>query len=79
MLIASTYSLLTNSVGNFNGIANNEFHLALHIDKNQDQAITNDNTNDRAVDLYHCGGDDKDQDGAADVEEVLAGTVCAMH
>ena len=49
------------------------------MDDDQNQTIENNNTNDKEVDLYHCGGDDKDQDGAADVEEVLAGTVCAMH
>ena len=74
-----TYYPLTNSVGKFNGIDNNEFHLALHRDQNQDQAITNNNTVDKAIDLYHCGGDDKDQDGGALASEVAAGTVCEMH
>ena len=73
-----TYYPLTNSVGAYNGIDNNEFHLALHKDQNQNQIITNDNTNDKAIDLYHCGGDDKDQDGEALATEV-AGTACTMH
>ena len=74
-----TYYPLTNSVGSYNGIDNNEFHLALHKDDDQNQTIENNNTNDKEVDLYHCGGDDKDQDGGAFAAEVTAGTVCTMH
>ena len=74
-----TYYPLTNSVGKHNGIDNNEFHLALHKDQNQDQIITDNNVADKAIDLYHCGGDDKDQDGGAFAAEVTAGTVCTMH
>jgi len=74
-----TYYPLTNSIGAHNGIDNNDFHLALHKDNNQDQAITNDNVEDKAVDLYHCGGDDKDADGNTFTAEVANATVCTKH
>ena len=74
-----TYFPLTNSAGKYNGIENNGFHLALHKDENQDQTITNDSQEDSMVDLYHCDGDDKDQNGAAWTDEVHNGTVCTMH
>ena len=74
-----TYFPLSNSVGKNNGIRNNEFHLSLHKDSGQDRIAQNNNTDDTAVDLYHCGGDDKDQDGGAFATEVAAGTVCEMH
>ena len=58
---------------------NNDFHLSLHKDKGQDRIAQNNIIDDTAVDLYHCGGDDKDQDGGAFADEVANGTVCEMH
>ena len=74
-----TYYPLTNSAGFNNGIRNNDFHLALHKDSGQDRVAQNNNSDDTAVDLYHCGGDDKDNDGGAFAAEVAAGAVCEMH
>ena len=62
-----------------NGIRNNEFHLSLHKDSGQDRIAQNNNTDDTAVDLYHCGGDDKDPDGNTFTAEVANATVCNKH
>ena len=69
------YHPLTNAVGLADGIPNNEFHLALHHDVDQD--LTIEETTDTIKDLWHCGGDDKNPDGTAFADEV-AGTACAL-
>ena len=74
-----TYFPLSNSVGKNNGIRNNEFHLSLHKDSGQDRIAQNNNTDDTADDLYHCGGDDKDADGNTFTAEVANATVCNKH
>ena len=69
------YHPLTNSEGKADGITNNEFHLALHHDNNQN--LTIEEGTDTLKDLFHCGGDGKNPDGTAFGGEV-DGTVCAL-
>ena len=69
------YHPLTNAEGLADGIPNNEFHLALHHD--EDQNLTIAEGTDPIKDLFHCGGDDRNPDGTAFASEVT-GTACAL-
>lgn len=69
------YHPLTNAEGSADGIPNNEFHLALHHDSDQNLTIAE--GTDPIKDLFHCGGDDKNPDGSAFAGEV-SGTACAL-
>jgi len=69
------YHPLTNSEGKADGIQNNDFHLALHHD--EDQNLTIAEGTDPIKDLFHCGGDDKNPDGT-DFDGEVDGTPCAL-
>ena len=69
------YYPLTNAEGAADGIPDNEFHLSLHHDENQDLTIAE--GTDPIKDLVHCGADDFDANGVAFTAEVTA-TPCAL-
>ena len=75
-----TYYPMTNSAGEIDGIPQNEFHLTLRHDANQDGVAQNtDAGGDPIVDnLFHCGGDDKFADGT-DFDTEVTDTPCPMH
>ena len=70
------YYPLTNAKGAADGIPDNEFHLSLHHDENQDLTIAE--GTDPIKDLFHCGGDDKNPDGTDFDGEVYSNFVFAV-
>ncbi|SVC08640.1 uncharacterized protein METZ01_LOCUS261494, partial [marine metagenome] len=73
-----SYYPLTNAEGEADGIANNEFHLALHKDDKDNEAQFDGDNMPVTEFVYHCGGDDKNSDGEAELTEVTD-TACDWH